>query len=235
MLDLKSSTARGLEVFRKKGSVCHRVGDMGHQVPQAGGRVKWWSHFFSMKDTGSNGQPSLASTRVCASAFTREIGKRGTLQMVDDGQGGRSADHYGVNTSWENSRPILRGYKTVTSGKLLATLYMQLWTLALSPPWASTDPSIKYGTPVPKKVQWWAEYVRQCVSRYKDDCKYWEIWNEPNPQTAIPVDQVYSGYFKGTIEDYVELLKAAYITAKRVDPQCKIVGICGTGNYFDFL
>ena len=53
-------------------------------------------------------------------------GKKPSLQMVHDGKGGRSADHYGGNPSWANNRPILPGNKTVSSSKVSATVYAQL-------------------------------------------------------------------------------------------------------------
>ena len=63
----------------------------------------------------------------------------------------------------------------------------------------------------------WKRHIRDVVSRYKGQVRYFEIMNEPNL------------FYEP--EEYVPYLKAAYETAKEVNPDCVIVGICATGDF----
>lgn len=58
-----------------------------------------------------------------------------------------------------------------------------------------------------------SDYVYELVNRYKGRINHWEVWNEPN-----------IWYWKGTPEQYVELLKVAYRAAKKANPNCYIIG-----------
>lgn len=62
----------------------------------------------------------------------------------------------------------------------------------------------------------WEKYIYETVRRYKGRITYWEVTNESNCH-LYP-------------EEYLELLKIAYIAAKKADPDCKIVGICSTAD-----
>ncbi len=64
----------------------------------------------------------------------------------------------------------------------------------------------------------WANYIYTTVSRYKDYVKHWEIINEVNfhpPANAAA--------FAGTTEEYFELLRIAYESAKKADPDCVVL------------
>lgn len=64
----------------------------------------------------------------------------------------------------------------------------------------------------------WANFVRKIVERYKGRIDRWVIWNEPDVW-----QQDHPGYtWNGTVEDYYQLLKVAYLVAKEVNPNCKI-------------
>ncbi len=58
-------------------------------------------------------------------------------------------------------------------------------------------------------------YAQKVIGRYKDKVKHWEVWNEPdsaiywNPQDGL--------------KSYCKLLKEVYLTAKKIDPGCKIL------------
>lgn len=67
-----------------------------------------------------------------------------------------------------------------------------------------------------KERQRFAHYVYQVVSRYKDRVHFWEIWNEPNIPTFWKP--------KPDPQQYALLLKSAYASAKRADPEAKIIG-----------
>jgi hypothetical protein len=88
-----------------------------------------------------------------------------------------------------------------------------IYQLGLLDYWTGwTKPYTKEG------FQDYANYVEQVVNRYKNKVKYWEIWNEPN-----------IFYWKGTPEQYTQLLKSAYIAAKKADPDCVIIGCTTAG------
>lgn len=58
----------------------------------------------------------------------------------------------------------------------------------------------------------WRNFVRTAAERYKGRVAFWEIWNEPD----------LAGYFKGTTDDYLELLEIAYTEIKSVDPSYEV-------------
>ena len=94
------------------------------------------------------------------------------------------------------------------------------------PPWAAADGKNPRACPV-KNIDWWSEFVRQSVTRYKGDIKYWEIWNEFN-----------GGGFalsKDKPRDYADMTMAAYKAAKAVDPTTMIGMSCANFdlNFFD--
>ena len=68
----------------------------------------------------------------------------------------------------------------------------------------------------------WENWVRPLIERYKDRVKYWEILNEPNANS-----------FGNRISPdlYIALLKSAHRVIREVDPQAKVVGLCGVTTY----
>lgn len=105
-------------------------------------------------------------------------------------------------------------------------------------PWASADGGTRRG-PI-KDMQYWRDYVRASASRYRNDIRYWEVWNEFN-------GSFYQGINKP--QEYADLTVAAYEEAKKVDPTTQIgmsvanfdVGFldaaikAGAADHFDFL
>ena len=92
-----------------------------------------------------------------------------------------------------------------------------------TPKWASTStdstPSWAMGQPAwataPPHKEDWASFIEETVNHYKDRIKYWEIWNEPAYMSCF--------WTTGSARDYYELLKTAYLAAKKADPQCTIL------------
>ncbi len=78
-------------------------------------------------------------------------------------------------------------------------------------------------------INLWKKYVEQVVSRYKGQIHVWEVWNEPD----VPY------FWKGSVADYVNLLRETYATIKAVDPTATVMnGACSSldMNWFnDFL
>ncbi|MCD6351488.1 MAG: hypothetical protein J7M26_05165, partial [Armatimonadetes bacterium] len=93
-------------------------------------------------------------------------------------------------------------------------------TLVRTPKWAGRDyppdrPAIEQAR-VPRKLSWYADYVRAVVSRYKNIIHHWEMWNEPYGW----------GFWAGTPEEYAELERLGYRAAKQADPNCQVLGMC---------
>lgn len=104
-----------------------------------------------------------------------------------------------------------------------------LYVFAYTPTWASSRPQEPHytggGARAPAKdLADWTRFIRAVVTRYRGKLDHFEVWNEPN-----------AGFFTGTPEDYVRLLKAAYETAKQANPDCTILGISGTGSYLKWM
>ena len=106
-----------------------------------------------------------------------------------------------------------------TYGKEKADL---LVILGYTPRWASSGPNGENNYP-PKDLSDWSNFVSEIVARYKNRVKYWEVWNEPD-----------IGFWQGSIAQYAELLKSAYVAAKKSDPTCRIVfgGMAGVNLPF---
>lgn len=113
-----------------------------------------------------------------------------------------------------------------------------LGLLNYSVDWASSCG--KWNSP-PKDTKLFINYAAKVIERYKDKVKYWELWNEPD-------SYVYWEPQDG-LKSYCAFLKEVYITAKKIDPDCKILnggfasGILsvkrlydnGAKDYFDIL
>ena len=92
------------------------------------------------------------------------------------------------------------------------------------------------------KNNYWAYFVYQTVSTYKDYIKIWETWNEPdftNHHSVVgdweknPPNPDDLTSWHGTIFEYIRLLRITYEVAKKVDPDC-FVATGGLG-YTSFL
>jgi hypothetical protein len=90
-----------------------------------------------------------------------------------------------------------------------------------NPGWATTDGNRR--SP-PKDWLAWERHVEQVVTHFRDRVHVWEIWNEPD----------ISQFWTGSAEDYVQLLKHAYLGAKRADPTCLVMsaGLDGSGERY---
>ena len=94
-----------------------------------------------------------------------------------------------------------------------------LAVLGSVPQWANgVDPKKDEGwfdAYPPKDLADWKKYVAQTVARYSKRIKHWEIWNEENGV----------GFYRPhpDAKAYTELLKAAYLAAKKTDPECVVV------------
>jgi WD40 repeat protein len=93
----------------------------------------------------------------------------------------------------------------------------------MGPAWARPPDTLP--THPPSDPQDFADFMRALVSRYKGTVAAYEIWNEPNLNYAW-------GMREPNPAEYVPMLKAAYLAAKEIDPDCIIVtgGLSTTGG-----
>lgn len=103
-----------------------------------------------------------------------------------------------------------------------------------TPAWA-TDGSPNIGVPrglylpIDDPGNLWATFVRQLVSRYVGRIDHWIIWNEPDIQ---PPD--YGLQFEGSVADYYQLVKVAYLVAKQANPNA-VIHLAGLTHHHDVV
>jgi hypothetical protein len=66
----------------------------------------------------------------------------------------------------------------------------------------------------------WGQYVRQAAEYYKGRIWHWVIWNEPDITPSDPNAMYYT--WAGSVADYYQLLKVAYLNIKAVDPHLTV-------------
>ena len=103
-----------------------------------------------------------------------------------------------------------------------------------TPPWA-TDGHAGGGVPrglylpIDDANNLWAGFVRELVSRYAGIVNHWVIWNEPDIEP--PDDGV---QFDGSVADYYQLVKVAYLVAKQANPNA-VIHLAGLTYHHDVV
>jgi polysaccharide biosynthesis protein PslG len=142
---------------------------------------------------------------------------------------------------WQTIQPTRGYFSWAGTDRLVANAKANnirlAYPLAYLAPWASADGGTRK-FPM-KDIQFWRDYVSGLVSRYHQDIKYWEVWNEFNGSFAE----------NGTPAIYAELVRETSIAAKKIDPTAQI-GIsvanfdvnfldaaikAGAGGHFDYI
>ncbi len=104
-----------------------------------------------------------------------------------------------------------------------------------TPPWATDDEPLR-GVPRglylphddPNNL--WAAFVRRVVSHYAGRIDHWIIWNEPD----VWDDEHVGHTWAGSVEDYYQLLKVAYLAAKEANPNC-VIHLTGLTYWWDWV
>jgi len=65
----------------------------------------------------------------------------------------------------------------------------------------------------PKNLENYAEFAGRCAERYKGKIRFWEIWNEPD----------LSHFWRGTTDQYIEMLRLSYQAIKKADPDALVL------------
>jgi hypothetical protein len=133
---------------------------------------------------------------------------------------------------WEDIEPQQGKFEFAKYDNLVKLLKEQgiqiLGILHYSAAWASACG--EWNCP-PKDNQVFVNYAEEVIRRYKSEVKYWEVWNEPDSVT----------YWKqqDSLKSYCALLKAVYLAAKKIDPDCKILngglanGLASVNHLYD--
>lgn len=91
-------------------------------------------------------------------------------------------------------------------------------------------------------ANYWAKYVFDTVTTYKEWIKIWEVWNEPDWVGDWKVTQGWDSSapkqselprFNGSIYDYVRMLRVSQVAARLADPDARIA--TGGIGYPSFL
>lgn len=102
-----------------------------------------------------------------------------------------------------------------------------------TPAWASRNvEGYDYWRSPPCSLKEWELFIKELVIRYPG--RTWTIWAEPD--NYPPRDSPSFVCFTGTADDYAEMLRSAYIIAKKHDPSCSVglgglVGATLNGSY----
>ncbi len=88
------------------------------------------------------------------------------------------------------------------------------------PAWARAENNLPAGLYLPydDPGNLWANFVREAVGRYDGRIDHWIIWNEPDIDDPAAPGHTWDG----SIEDFIQLLRVAYLAAKETNPHAVI-------------
>jgi len=101
-----------------------------------------------------------------------------------------------------------------------------------TPEWAQKVPGFYCGPIKPEKLQAFADFLGEAVSRYSQppyNVEYWELWNEPDVDARLVKFQSVFGCWGDAFDPYyggeffAEMLKAAYPAIKAADPEAQVL------------
>lgn len=104
-----------------------------------------------------------------------------------------------------------------------------------TPQWASVDPPRARPVDRPQGLElpyndprnYWGQFVRKLAARHKGVVDNWIVWNEPDLY-----DPAIRYTFDAPYEEYLQLLKVAYLNIKEVNPQAKVI-VGGFAYWYD--
>ncbi len=84
------------------------------------------------------------------------------------------------------------------------------------PDWARDEAQLPMGLWLPPDDPGnsWANFVREAVARYNGRINHWIIWNEPDIADPTALGHTWDG----SIADFVQLQRVAYLVAKEANP-----------------
>jgi hypothetical protein len=96
-----------------------------------------------------------------------------------------------------------------------------------TPAWAAVKP--EDGARAVPQMEAWAAFSKRMAQHYAGRIKHWIIWNEPDVWESGHPGQTWAG----TVEEYAQLLKTAYLSIKEVDPALQ-VHVAGLTYFWDW-
>ncbi len=129
-----------------------------------------------------------------------------------------------IDASWQNVSTTQGTYNWTSLDSTIAEAIARGASpdvvLSYTPAWASSSGS-SYSPPT--NLSDYGAFVKAAVQRYKNVVHVWEIWNEEQ-----------TGFFNGTVGQYVDLLKTGYTAAKLTDPSCTVLlgGLAGPDSSY---
>ena len=160
-----------------------------------------YSHMYKSPDKWIQGEKHLQLFKTTGAEWARQDFWWGLVEPEKD------------KWTWEHTDKAMQSYKNHNVNLLAILCYGSNW--------------YKDAPVTDEERKNFGEFVFNMVNRYKDICKHWEIWNEPN---ILPFWSP-----KPNAKDYTELLKISYTQAKKADPKCVIVGGVLAGADYEFL
>jgi hypothetical protein len=105
-------------------------------------------------------------------------------------------------------------------GGELAAGRMVVGLLIGIPGWARDGRGLPNGLHLPHDDpgNTWANFVREAVSRYNGRINHWIIWNEPDIADAAAPGHTWDG----SVEEFAQLQRTAYLAAKQANPNAVI-------------
>ena len=131
--------------------------------------------------------------------------------------------------------------KTIYCGKESSTLFANLY----EPIWKNSDSGV-----VINEKNYYANYVYKVASRYKNQVRFYEIWNEPDysftVKSELPAGVAGSWWntnpdpcdysLHAPVQSYIRMLRISYEVIKNIDPDGLVcVGGIGYPSFLDVL
>ncbi len=122
---------------------------------------------------------------------------------------------------WQMVEPRPGQFDWSTTDRIVETAEAKqvqvLFTLRCISSWGTKEQtverSIYHSASAPKDMNEWTRYVKELATRYRGRGVHYEIDNEVNGPT----------FWSGTLDEYLELLKASYGAIKEADPQARVL------------
>jgi hypothetical protein len=105
----------------------------------------------------------------------------------------------------------------LAAGRQVVGLIVRTPDWARDPHHPGNDPDNPQLKDVPDMTEW-GRFVHRLVDQYQGRIQHWIIWNEPDVWDPNHPGSTWNG----TEEDYLRLLKTAYLNIKAVDPTMKV-------------
>lgn len=105
----------------------------------------------------------------------------------------------------------------LAAGREVVGLIVRTPAWARQPTHPANDPNRPSAKDVPD-MRAWGNFVRRLAEQYQGRIQRWIVWNEPDVWDATHPGSTWNG----SVEDFVELQRVAYLNIKAVDPSMQV-------------